>query len=308
MTQSLLDLTASNIATFAPTKDDIAFTHSVFAQCFLPLRKLRGNAKRYEIQHGNASLLIKAGDLINPDTKMYEEQDVPYGAAARVAFAHIHNHVIRAGSLDEAQDVPMGESLRKFFKARRLKISGQNGKQIVKQIHNIAAAHISIGIWVENQTKQINMPTLAEEINFWVEKDEKQRSLWQPNMILNRRYVETIRERRVPLDIRALIQLYEKPRAMDVFTWLSYRLPQIKNKYGVFVPFFGKNGLHGVFGHSVKDKYKFKQLFVQSIQEVIALYPDARIAIEDQGLRLYHSPSPIPDEHAISSSKSLFFQ
>jgi hypothetical protein len=307
MNQVLLDLTASNVATFAATRDDIAFTHSVFAQCFLPLRKLRNDAKRYEVRHGNASLLIKAGDLINPETKEYEEQDIPCGAAARIAFAHIHNHIIRAGSMDEAQEVPMGESLRNFFKTYRLKISGQNGKQIIKQIHNIAAAHISIGVWNDTQIKQVNIPTLAEEINFWLEKDERQRTLWQPSMILNRRYVETIRERRVPLDMRALIGLYEKPRAMDIFTWLSYRLPLVKSNSGVFIPFFGDSGLHGVFGNTVKDPHKFKQLFTQALHDAHKYYPDARLSIEEQGIRIYNSPSPIAAGHSINKEKSLFF-
>lgn len=308
MTQNdLLDLIPENVSTFAPTRHDIAFTHSVFAQCFLPLRKLRNDAKSYEIQHGRASLAIDAGRLLNPQTGKLEMQDVPHGSAARVAFAHIHNHIIRAGSLDEAQIVPMGDSLRQFFKTYRLNITGPNGKQITRQINNIAAAHITIGIWNNNQAKQINVPTLAEEINFWLEKDEKQRTLWQPSMVLNRRYVETIRERSVPLDMRALIGLYERPRAMDVFTWLSYRLPTVKQGKGVFLPYEGENGLHGIFGATIKQPNKFRSEFIKTLHEVAQWYLDARLSIEDQGIRIYNSPSPIPAEHSIDKGKSLFF-
>lgn len=307
MTQDLLDLIPENVSTFAPTRHDIAFTHSVFAQCFFPLRKLRNNAKRYEIRHGRASLLVKAGDLINPETKEYEEQDVPHGAAARIVMAHIHNHIIRSSSLDEAQEIPMGESLRNFFQNHRLTYGGKNGKQIRKQINNIAAAHISIGLWNDNQVKQVNVPTLAEEIDFWFEKDDRQRSLWQPTMLLNRRYVETIRERKVPLDMRALIGLYETPRAMDIFTWLSYRLPTVRSGKGVFVPYYGENGLHGVFGKTVQDRYKFKQVFQEALREAHKFYPDARLSFEDKGIRLFSSPSPIPAEHSIDSTPSLFF-
>ena len=301
-----LDITAANVSAFVPTRHDIAFTHSVFAQCFLPLRKLGKGAKSYETRHGKASIAIDAGRFLNPKTGALELQDVPYGSAARIGLAHINNHVIRARSLDEAQEVPMGESLRDFFRNHRLTYGGKNGNQIRKQIANISAARMTIGIWQDNQAKQINVPTLAEEIDFWLEND-KQPSLWQPTMILNRRYVETIRERRVPLDMRALIGLYEKTRAMDIFTWLSYRLPSVEKKTGVFIPYFGEDGLHDIFGQSVSSPRKFRQVFHQSLREACAYYPDARVSPERDGIRVFNSLSPVPPEHSISQGKSIFF-
>ncbi len=276
-------------------------------QCFLPLRKLRNNQKIHHVKHGKSSLAIQAGLLLNPKTGNLEEQDVPYGSAARIILAHINNHVIRASSLDAAQEVPMGDSLRHFFRNYRLKINGQNGHQIKQQVNNIAAAHITIGLWTHNQAKQINVPTLADEIDFWLEKDEQQRSLWQPKMLLNRRYVENIKERAVPIDMRVLVGLYEKPRAMDVFTWLSYRLPLVTEQKGVFIPFFGNNGLHEIFGKSLASKRLFKAEFIKTLKEIHNWYPDARLSIEEKGIRLFNSPSPIPDEHSVGHQKSLFF-
>jgi hypothetical protein len=302
-----LPLTAQNIATMVPTREDITFTHTIFAQCFFPLRRLKEGVKRYQVTHGRASLLVKAGDLLNPETGKIEEQDVPYGSASRLLLAHIHNHIIRAGSIDEAVHIPMGESLRSFFERYEKGWGGKNGNQIVRQVKNIASAHITLGVWTENQAKQINFPTLAEEINFWVVTDDQQRTLWQPSMMLNRRYVETIRERAVPLDMRTLMAMYAKPRAMDVFTWLSYRLPQIRDSRGVFVPFFGENGLYGIFGNGMENERMFKQEFLKLLKEVHAFYPEALIKPEEKGIRLFYSRSPIPPEHSIGQGKSLFF-
>lgn len=305
--RNLLPITAGYVTAYEPTSSDIVFTHSVFAQCFLPLRKLRNNAKSFEVRHGNASIAIDAGRLINPETGELELQDVPYGSAARLALAHIHNHVIRSGSLDEAQTVPMGDSLRSFFRRYRLKVSGQNGKQIIRQVQNIASAHITIGLWQNNQALQLNVPTVAEKIKFWVEKDERQRTFWQPEMILNRRYAETVRERAVPLDMRAMIGLYEKPRAMDLFVWLSYRLPLVKDKRGVFIPYAGPNGLQGVFGNTIAQGNKFRQEFIASLKVVHEWYPEARISFDDKGIRLFPSPSPIPSFGSRAKGGSMFF-
>lgn len=303
----LLDITAENVSTIAPFSGDITFTHSVFAQCFLPLRRPKADEKLYQVRHGNATLAIQAGVLLNPQTKQLEQQNVPSGSAARIVLSHIHNHIIRSSSLDEAIYIPMGESLRRFFDKYRLKIGGKNGKQIMEQVNNVAAAHITIGIWTDTHAKQIDLPKVSREIDFWLEKDHRQRSLWQPSMVINPEYAATIRDRAVPLDMRTLVGLYEKPRAMDVFTWLSYRLPQQKNPGGTFIPYFGDNGLHSIFGRGLKSQRLFKSEFVKSLKEVAQWYPEARISIENKGIRVFPSPSPVPAEHSLSSGRSLFF-
>jgi hypothetical protein len=50
-----------------------------------------------------------AGALLEPASKRFVAMDIPSGSAARVALAHINNHIIRSKSLDEALAVPMGE-------------------------------------------------------------------------------------------------------------------------------------------------------------------------------------------------------
>ena len=304
-----LPLTPENITAFVPASNDVAFLHTIFAQCFFPLRKLRNGAKRYEIKHGRATLLIKAGDLLNPHTGDIVEQDVPYGSAARLVMAHIQNHAKRAPTAEEAARIPMGESLRKFFAQYGKAWGGSNGRAIVQQVNNVAAMHMTIGLWNENKAKQVNVPTLAQEINFWLEKDERQRTFWQPEMVLDGRLVETIRNHAMPYDMRSMMALYDSPREMDMLLWLSYRLPSIKPRSSVFVPFFGPNGLHGVFGATSKgNPREWKKRFLKSLKNVYRYYPDARITEEEKGLRLYHSPPPVPKSSSeLSEGASLFF-
>ena len=301
------EISFESISGMPLSKEDISFTHSVFAQCFLPLRTLKNGQTIYTVKHGRASLAIQAGVLLNPVTGDLEQQNVPYGSAARIVLAHIHNHIIRSGSLEESIEIPMGESLRNFFRKYNLSYGGKNGKQIETQVRNIAAAHITIGLWNENHAVQVDVPKLAKRIDFWLERDERQRSLWQPCMTINPEYAETIKERAVPLDIRVLIGLYGKPRAIDVFTWLSYRLPLIHEKKGVFLPYFGKHGLHTIFGSTIQHKGMFKAGFEKTLKEVAKYYSEARLSLEKDGLRLFNSPSPIPPDYSVVEGKSLFF-
>lgn len=288
-----------------PRSGDVGFTHAVFTQCFLPLRKPK-DPTIHQAKHGRATLLIEAGRLYDPKTGDFIQQTVPYGPAARLCFAHINNHIIRSKAAADAVAVPLGESLREFFRTNKLSIGGKNAQQIVQQMHNIAAAHIAIG-WktTDNHAKQKRMPAIAEEIDFWLEKDDQQRTLWQPTITLNEQYVLAIREHKVPHDMRALVGLYANPRAMDIYLWLSYRLPTVKNAEGVFVPYWGENGLQAVFGQGISDKHKFKQAFLDGLKKTLEFYPYAVVRPEKTGVRLFRSPSPVPAE--LSNKPSLFF-
>ena len=278
------------VSCVVPGSDDVTYTHAVFAQCFLPLRKLPKVQKFYEVRHGRAALVIMAGALLNPTTRRFVEMDVPSGSAARIALAHINNHLIRSKSLDEALIVPMGESLRDFMGYQGITVCGTSGKEIARQIHNVAAARIGLGVWSGEHARQINTQ-IADAIDFWLEKDRRQRTLWQPTMRVSQQYAEAIREHCVPHDMRALIGLYENTRAMDIYVWLAYRLPRVPARHDLFIRY---DDLKPIFGTGVGELRKFRQLFKHSLRQALMWYLDARIGIEPAGIRLFHSPSPVP--------------
>jgi Plasmid encoded RepA protein len=279
-----------------PGSDDVTFTHAVMAQCFLPIRKLPTGEKFYEVRHGRAALVIDAGRLLNPATTRFEQMDVPSGSAARIALAHINNHIIRAKSLKEATAVPMGESLRDFMDYQGVSICGTNGKELTRQIHNLAAARITLGVWNGERARQINTQ-IADAIDFWLEKDRRQRTLWQPVMRVSEQYALAVREHCVPHDMRALMGLYENTRAMDIYVWLSYRLPRVRERTDIFIRF---DDLKPIFGSGIAEPRKFRQLFKQSLLRALRWYPVGRVGIEKEGIRLFPSPSPVPMDCARS--------
>jgi hypothetical protein len=116
-------------------------------------------------------------------------------------------------------------------------------------------------------------------------------------MRVSDRYAEAIREHCVPHDMRALVGLYGNTRAMDIYTWLAYRLPRVKERADVFVRF---DDLKPIFGAGVKDGYKFRQVFKKALREAMRWYPVGRVGVEKEGLRLFQSPSPVPIDLARS--------
>jgi hypothetical protein len=58
--------------------EDIAYTHSIFLQCFLPLRHRPSNVRRWETGNRLAKLVIRAGELVDPDSPgTFKECAVP---------------------------------------------------------------------------------------------------------------------------------------------------------------------------------------------------------------------------------------
>jgi hypothetical protein len=175
-------------------------------------------------------------------------------------------------------------------------LCGTNGKEITLQIHNLAAARISLGVWNGEHARQINTQ-IADAIDFWLEKDRRQRTLWQPLMRVSERYAQAIREHCVPHDMRALIGLYKDTRAMDIYVWLAYRLPRVPARHDLFIRY---DDLKPIFGTGVGELRKFRQVFKRALRAALAWYRDARVGLEPEGIRLFHSPSPVPSDLARS--------
>src|SRR5512132_1245803 len=250
-----------------PGSDDVTFTHAVFAQCFLPLRKLPKVQKFYEVRHGRATLAIDAGRLLNPATQRFELMDVPAGSAARIALAHINNHLIRSRSLDEALTVPMGESLRDFMGYQGITVAGRSGKEIARQIHNVAAARITLGVWrrpcaADQYADRRDDRLLAREGSppaHPLAADDARLAA------VRRSDPRTLRTPRHAGPHWAL-----REHAGDGHLRLA-RLPRVPPRHDLFIRY---DDLKLVFGTGVSDPYKFRQLFKHSLRHALMWYRD----------------------------------
>lgn len=266
------------------------FNHSIFLQCFLPARALPRDTSRYQADHGRASLVLKAGELIDPkQPRKFEQREVPAGAKARLLFAYINNQAIKAGS----PHIDMGSSLREFMHANEVPVGGKNGREIIRQVKNIAAAHISFGFWEDEHARQENH-RIAHAVDFWLEKDDRQRTLWQPTLTLSAEYFDTLREHRVPLNFRSLVALQSRPRMMDLYAWLVYRLPRVRTG-GTKIRY---RALRDVFGSAGRKLRDFRRDFRAWTTEVVLdHYPDARLDVShDEYVTLYSSPRLVPSD------------
>lgn len=268
---------------------DVGYTHPVFVQCFLPTRHTAKNRQRWQTNCGRASLVIRAGELPKPDKpNEYEACIVPAGPKARFVVAYVNDYIQR----HDTATVNMGDNLRDAMAKLKIPIGGKNGKELTREVKNFAAAEIGLGVWDGHGNVGIDRAMVAPRMRFWIEKDPRQRSIWQPEMTVTPEYFAAVRkgDRLAPFSWHALVALRHDTRAMDLHFWLTYRL---RNGLKRPVVLHAKV-LHALFGQDVKRLDHFWPRFLKSLEAARAFYPQANIETRNDCIVLKDSPPLIP--------------
>ena len=195
--QRLLDL-AADIATSPP--EDLAFTHSVLAQTSLPTTRPPDGMRRWERHQGRATLLVQAGEAIDPTTQKFIKLPLPYGPKARLLLMHLNTEAVRR----QSPIIPVEDSMTAFF--RRVMGRTLDGRQIrmlKDQLTSLAAASFSLGI-IQGDDRALQVDTkVVTAFNLWLQKDDAQRVLWPSILRLSADYYESLTRFAVLLDERA---------------------------------------------------------------------------------------------------------
>jgi hypothetical protein len=282
--QRLLDL-AADIATSPP--EDLAFTHSVLAQTSLPTTRPPDGMRRWERHQGRATLLVQAGEAIDPRTQKFIKLPLPYGPKARLLLMHLNTEAVRR----QSPIIPVEDSMTAFF--RRVMGRTLDGRQIrmlKDQLTSLAAASFSLGI-IQGDDRALQVDTkVVTAFNLWFQKDDAQRVLWPSILRLSADYYESLTRFAVPLDERALAALAHSATALDIYCWLAQRLHRIPVAKPQLVPW---SALYDQFGNGYREIRKFRRDFLRLLTQVKAAYPEARLSDDRRGIALAASPPPV---------------
>jgi len=81
--------------------------------------------------------------------------------------------------------------------------------------------------------------------------------------------------------------------AIDVYIWLAYRLHALAKPTPVTW-----SAIHAQFGAGFKLVRQIKPTFIEALQLALAVYPEARVDIEREGVVLHPSLPAIPRHEA----------
>ena len=296
--QELVDAAGGLNGLPAPTPDevqetlfgrDLGYYHGIMMQCFLPQKPLADGKTRYVTSHGRASMAVQAGILADPDKQnTFMECAVPFGSKARLILPYIIGYAV----IRNTPEVDLGRSLRHFMDSIGMPIGGYNGKELTKQVQNVAAADFILGEWQEEHSRT-RKASVAKEVSFWLERRPDQMTFWTPTMVLSDEFYKAIQTRRVPVDMNHLIQLTKSPRRMDLYCWFSYRLPRIRGRNRIPIPL---RYLQPIFAPDITDPYLFKQRFKNDLKAIAKVYRGFNLELKGDIRWLSKSPSPVPSK------------
>ena len=96
------------------------------------------------------------------------------------------------------------------------------------------------------------------------------------------------------LDLRALKALKGSPLALDIYSWLTYRMSYLRKP--CLIPW---EALQTQFGADYGRLRDFKRKFLGHLADVLQIYPAARLSEQPPGLSLRPSPTHLPRNSTI---------
>ena len=159
-----------------------------------------------------------------------------------------------------------------------------------EQITRFAACKFTIiGPGPQGEARHINAGPF-ERFDVWFPPDPKQETLWPSEIVLTDKYYYSLKDHAIPFDFRALKAIQNKPRAQDIYLWMTQRLCRIPRDKPLLMRW---KDLHEMFGGQSTLK-EFKRKFPVDLTAARIAYQDARIDEHEEGYLFRASLPPIP--------------
>ena len=250
--------------------DDRVFTHPVLCLTILPHRA-RPEHEIWKRVNGPYTLMVQP--TADHDGAYH---GVPHGSKARLILLYLQTEAVKTNS----RVVELGTSMRRWLRSMGVTITGPNYQEVRRQALKIERALVSFTFSGEGGTVSWQDTIIRGSF-------ERPCSDEVRTVELSESFFKSITERPVPVCEAAIRLLGERCMALDLYLWLAYRLHSLQRPTMV-----SWASLHSQFGAATKLLKHFKPHFAREIEAALAAYPDARVSLSEDGIRLHPSPSP----------------
>lgn len=267
-----------------------AFLHSALCAMSLPTKRPKDDTQPIVREDGKYALAINPRPVLqNVDGKsVMRSLGVPYGAYPRVALIYLLSQAV----MKQSRDVYLGRNFTEWM--RRLGYQtvsyGPRGTANLmrEQVDRLLACE-----W------QIRWDGTDTEDNAFAVRDVKISNEYAGSLDKNGSFAREIRmseafyshliDHAVPLNEIAIRELKGTPTALDLYTYLAYRLPRIGSDKGQVISW---DQLAKHLGNEADSK-RFRQTVRETMQIVSAVYPNANIDLSGRKVILHPSPAPL---------------
>lgn len=259
----------------------LGFMARAMVQATLPHRKV--DSTYFERRNGAFTLSMQALPKIG----------LPYGALPRLLLAWTTTEAVKTKS----RELELGDSMSAFMAELGLQATGGSHGSITRlknQTRRLFTATVAASYEDENHVEDMGYRLADRSVLWWHSKDPEQVGLWKSTVTLSEQFFNEVIDRPVPIDMRAMKALKQSPMALDIYTWLTYRMSYLKRP--TVIPW---DAVATMFGSNYKQLKHFKQAFIEELRRVMVVYPQARVEVADDGLMVKPSPTHIPMTKAL---------
>ena len=216
---------------------------------------------------------------------------LPYGTVPRLLLAWLTTEAVRT----RERELVLGDTLSRFMAQLDMIPTGGRWGTITRlrdQMRRLFASTVSCtydapGTWA------LETVTIADRARLWWDpKQPDQAALWASSVTLSDRFFHEVTDRPIPIDLRALKALKRSPMALDLYTWLTYRMSYLERlteiPWGALQLQFGAD-----YPYTPQGTADFKRKALAALKKVLAVYPKLRASDGPRGLRLLPSPSHV---------------
>ena len=215
---------------------------------------------------------------------------LPYGSYPRLAIAWLSTEAVRTRS----REIEIGPTFSSFmYKLGLTPVTGKRGttSRLRDQLHRLFSTTIRCTYSDEEEGHAAGVGyTIAHKHElWWSPRDPNQQALWNSVVVLSTEFYEELIAHAVPIDLRALKALKGSPLALDIYSWLTYRMSYLRRP--CLIPW---EALQTQFGADYGRLRDFKKKFLGHLGDVLYVYPAARLSEQPVGLLLRSSPTHLP--------------
>lgn len=272
-------------AVLAVEREELGISYSGFALTSLPHKRIPDDQVWERVGH-RLTLTVTPGRLPTSDGRTVSI-GVPYGSYARLITIYLQTQAIRTSS----RRVELGRSMNAFLERLGLRIGGNTYERVRDQARRIAACNLVFSWQREDGRADFVKDNFVTQGAFhidFVSCDVDQRRLWEDEVVLGEHFYNQLLAHPVPILEQALRAINNNSVAIDTYIWLAYRLHSLTKSTFVRWP-----ALANQFGAGYGRVRDFKRRFSEPLRLALAVYPEARVEFQDEGLTLHPSRPPI---------------
>lgn len=254
------------------------------------------------------------------------EGGIPYGIYPRLLMSWVATEAVRK----QSPVIELGDSLRLFMRdVLELRSTGGgargSGTRVTEQMKRLFGSLVTAQYSGTQEQRGFVLKNvlIADELELsdedaagidaeaegegalWTPQAKHEAGQWRSQVRLSTNFFKECVSNPVPIDLRAYKALRGSPLAMDVYTWLTYRMSYTQRrtrpiKWEALMMQFGSGYNTTNIEQAVRD---FRKAFLKALKTVLVVYPQAEVEINENGLVLLPSrPHVLP----LKSQPELF--